>query len=70
MGPIATGAAQIMRAEVEPGAASSSSARVVVKSRPFQLEEQQLGLDRRCMLLNPLEQGAACRLRRVGREEQ
>jgi hypothetical protein len=58
MGAVAAQRAQVMARGLQPVGPQQLVDTVVVEGGPFELEEEQLGLDRRAELLHPREQRA------------
>ena len=71
MRAVAASAAQVVCAELEVGPARQQRVGLlVIECRPFELEEQQLGLERGAALLHQLQQRATRRVGGVSREPQ
>ena len=66
--PVAPRRAQVVAGEGEPVVGQEALDLFVAQLGPFQLEEQQLGVDRGAALLDALHARAACGIGRVGRE--
>ena len=59
-----------MAAEVQVPAAEQLLGALLIESGPLELEEEQGRLDRRLLLLDPLQQRTIGRVGRIGREAQ
>ena len=66
MRTVTPGAAQMVAAELEPIGGEELFGPRIVERRPFELEEQQLRLDRGRLFLHLLKQRAAHRVGGVG----
>ena len=68
--PVAAGAAQVVATETQRLVGEQLVDAIVGELGPFELEEQELGLDRRRALLHERQQRPALRVGGVGRESQ